>query len=197
MNTNLFFEGPVRSGKSTVLRQTLRPYLPDLGGFVVQRLLDEAGHPAAYRLQGLPGLIDSTTLEEAEAQFLAVDGSFTGRESDVFLQIPSRRFDPTVFETKALSILKDSLNKKIVLLDEIGGVELTIPSFRKALIRLLQGPIPCLGIIKETNKAREALQFNQDIRLIMLVNTINSETLAEIPFQMNRFLQQFYPHKKT
>ncbi|WP_320129218.1 nucleoside-triphosphatase [uncultured Sphaerochaeta sp.] len=36
----------------------------------------------------------------------------------------------------------------MILLDEIGGVEMLMPEFRAQLYEVLEGEIPCLGVLK-------------------------------------------------
>lgn len=176
MSQNIFFEGPVRSGKSTALRKALLPHFSEVGGFVVQRLVGSNGHPAAYRLAGITD----------PAAFLAVDAPYTGGETDIFLRLPSREFDSAVFEAKGIELLDRSQDKRILLLDEIGGLELLIPSFRDRLISLLQGETPCVGIMKERQKSREALVYNDLLRSMVSVIPVTSEHLEEISVRLKR-----------
>ena len=48
----------------------------------------------------------------------------------------------------AIRYLRMSKGKKLILLDEIGGVEMLIPEFREELYEVLNGEIPCLGVLK-------------------------------------------------
>jgi len=142
----------------------------------VQRLIDADGFPAAYRLR---------TLSD-RASFLNVNAPFTGGEPDIFLHLPSRIFDPTVFETTGVELLNQCKGKRLVLLDEIGGLELLVPLFRDALFRQLQEEIPCVGIIKERKKSREALVYNDLLRSVVSVIPITQATLSEIPYHLNK-----------
>lgn len=190
MAQTLFFEGPVRSGKSTALRTALLPYLPQLGGFVVQRLLDSSGQPSAYRLIGLNNLIESLGYSEAASQFLAVDAVDTDMESDVFLRVaPTREIYWNVLETTGVSILQGSMSKRIILLDEIGGVDLRSDQFCNQLCHLLQSKTPCIGIFKESGKAREALFLQQSFRRFISIHSVQQDSLDEIAPLVEAFLQ--------
>lgn len=189
MRTNLFFEGPVRTGKSTILRHALLPYLPDLGGFVVQRLLDPDGVPIAYRLMGMEEIRRAGC--DSETRFLSVDAPYPQPEdealSNIFLWSSPRRFDATVFETFGVECLQSSTNK-VILLDEIGGVDLLCPGFLDALRTVLRSATPCIGILKELEKARDARSFNQELRALLFIHPLTSENLSEVPATIQTFL---------
>jgi hypothetical protein len=189
MRSNLFFEGPVRTGKSTILRRALLPYLPDLGGFVVQRLLDNDGVPMAYRLMGMEEIRQAGF--DTETQFLSVDAPYPQPEDEIaaniFLWSSPRRIDTNVFETFGVDCLKASTNK-VILLDEIGGVDLLCPGFLAALRTVLSSDTPCIGVLKELEKARDAQSLNRELRALLTVKPLSSENLSTIPDQVHSFL---------
>ncbi len=190
MKSNLFFEGPARIGKSTVLRRALLPYLSDLGGFVVQRLIDPTGSAVAYRLVSLDDIRRLGV--KGESLFLAVDAPYTpahlDKQNGIFLWTSPRRFDGTVFETVGMDCLQATANK-IILMDEIGGVDLLSPVFHECLNGVLKGSTPCIGIMKELDKARDAQSFNRELRALLTVNTLSSKNLSTVSDQVTSFLR--------
>lgn len=137
---HLFLEGPVRTGKSTLIRQCIAPYIRQIGGFSCQRLWQDA-RPCGYRL--------------APADELALDAPFTPDAPGIFLrhspQPPHK--DLSVFDTLGVKLLEESEGRPLILLDEIGGSELLVPSFREKLYEILAGETPCIGVIKLSSKA--------------------------------------------
>lgn len=194
MTPKLFFEGPVRSGKSTIIRHALLPYLDNLGGFVVQRLLDDAGVPVAYRLIGLEAI--HRLGNQGESLFLAVDAPLTSMTADdrkgIFLWTDPRKVQLQVFDSISLEIdavsTDSSRSDKILLLDEIGGVDLLSPGFRKAVTTVLQSPSPCVGVIKEIDKARDAQSYNRELRTLLTVHTFHSDNMTQASDQIQSFL---------
>lgn len=194
MAPNLFFEGPVRSGKSTIIRSALLPYLDNLGGFVVQRLLDESKSPVAYRLIGL----DAIRLLGAQGKtlFQAVDAPLASINADdqkgIFLWTNPRRIQLQAFDSIALEIVAASQEApcscKILLLDEIGGVDLLSLLFREAVTSILQSPIPCIGVIKEIEKARDAQSFNRELRTLLTIHSFDSVNRTQASDQIQSFL---------
>lgn len=129
---NLFLQGPQGSGKSYLLYEALRS-MPGLAGFATQKLVRD-GAVCAFRAVivkgGLPAL---------EAPFqTGLDG--------VFIQAGGR--DVSVLENLIGDVLQGSKRARLIVLDEIGGIELTSPRFMQPLQQLLTGPVPCIGVFK-------------------------------------------------
>ena len=137
---HLFLEGPVRTGKSTLIRQCIAPYLHQIRGFSCQRLwLGDT--PSGYRL--------------APASETALDAPLLPNTPDIFLSYESKppKKDPSVFEGLGTMLLEQAKGAPLILLDEIGGSELLVPAFRKKLYEVLSGPSPCIGVLKLASKA--------------------------------------------
>ena len=195
MISNLFFQGPVRSGKSSALRRELLPYLAELGGFVVQRLLDDGGSPVAYRMVSLDQIRQMG--EAGGALFLEVDAPYSAvvrdGKSGIFLFTSPREVRKEVFETAGVRCLQAAQGSKLVLLDEIGGVDLLCPLFRQALVALIRRNVPCIGVIKEIEKARDARFYNQELRASLNIRTLSSDGFvdpSDLSCQIKSFLSQ-------
>lgn len=149
---HLFLEGPVRSGKSTLIRECLTPYRDEIGGFCCVRLIDDAGDIVGYRL--------------APAYHVTVDERYSAAAKNVFIEFGDDAHCPKdaeglcgsgthtvtkhldVFDDASASYLKDTKGKQLMLLDEIGGFELKSEAFKNALYDLLGSGIPCIGVLK-------------------------------------------------
>ena len=165
---HLFLEGPIQTGKSTVIRESLKPYMASapcytleetqerypVGGFASQRLV-LAGTTYAFRI----GPAMETPLTASLSQFLSlesIEDSF--RLHGVFKAFgitedgkPYR--DDSVFENLGVQYLQDTAGRKLMLLDEIGGQEMECEPFMNALYDLLAGDIPCIGVLKLQSNA--------------------------------------------
>ncbi len=138
MRKHLFLQAPVQAGKSTLLQDALNPYKEYIGGFVSQRLKDKDGNTLGFRLADYA----------ASPELTAV---FNDKLTNIFMKKTSAgsSFEMSVFEGIAIDILeKARKEKKIILLDEIGGGELKSPTFSSYLNILLKGNIPCIGVLK-------------------------------------------------
>lgn len=132
---HLFLQGARGIGKSSLLRQALSPYEETLCGFVVQRLI-ENGQPIGFR---------AVTLEQG---FPPLEAVYSRDQTSAF--ILHGRGDLSVLE-EILSRVEEAARERryqLILLDEIGGMELASPRFGNTLQRILKIEKPCLGVWK-------------------------------------------------
>jgi len=137
MKKHLFLEGPIQDGKSTLIRKIIKDYLPQVGGFSSQRLLNDSGETVGFRLA-------------PAAEAMALTAKYTPSLSNVFLYFDGEKtkMAPEVFTDTAIRYLRESEGKELILLDEIGGLELLAPDFRQVLYEILKRDTPCLGVLK-------------------------------------------------
>jgi len=163
MTKHLFLEGTIQTGKSTLLRRMLAPYMNEIGGFSSQRLTDETGRTIAFRIVSVQDTRLTVPYEETpESIFRIVTDDVKGLNK------------PEIFESEGLKYLTGNDGKKLILLDEIGGIELRNDAFRIELFRLLKGDIPCIGVIKQeqnagtmkclAGKSGQTMQYNRQLR---------------------------------
>ena len=154
MAKHLFLEGPIQIGKSTLLRHLLAPYASQIAGFSSQRLTDIGGDTIAFRIVDAQDFRLTMPYEEAIKSNESMPETL--QNSGVFRVIPkggkSENYHD-VFENIGLKLLDNFSNKRLILLDEIGGIELKSEPFRNALYDILSGDIPCIGVIKSHKKA--------------------------------------------
>ena len=184
----LFLEGPIQVGKSTLLRKFLAPYKDQIGGFSSQRLTDNKGDTVAFRIVSAQDFRLAIALEEVIN--LENPSEEELQNSGVFRMIPkdseSKNYH-NVFENTGLDYLKNISNKKLILLDEIGGIELKNDAFKSALYKVLEGDMPCIGVIKshkksvhldaESPKKTTVADLNLQLRKFIL-NSCNGEILS-------------------
>lgn len=132
---HFFFQGIQGIGKSYMLQEALKPYQSRLAGFFVVRL---------YREGKLAGF----AVRNVRQGFLPLDGTEEQGLEQVFLYQGKRR--PQVLEQMIMQVERDSRRRDcdMVLLDEIGGLELSMDSFMEPLYRILRGGKPCVGVLK-------------------------------------------------
>ena len=149
MVNNLFLFGSIGAGKSTVIRQCLTPYLPEVGGFYVQRILcnkalvafslKPVDHQLAYQLTQ-----EVSNLLGLENLFLYVDDQGYWQRVD------------HVFQNSGARCLRNSRqnHKKLILLDELGGIELHNQVFMAEVYETLNSSTPVLGVVKAPANAQ-------------------------------------------
>lgn len=171
----LFLEGPIQTGKSTLIKSALKKQFPAIktGGFQSQRLVDENGTTVAFRM-GCAG--DMPSDDAAEYLQLSEDkygenGIFKYMSDDGRMHVTER-----FFEIYGVRILKDCLLERpeLILLDEIGGHEMDCDEYRDMLYEVLSSGIPCIGVIKSVSntekmmkksplKAERIIRFNGEL----------------------------------
>ena len=134
----IFLQGPSGIGKSAILREALAPYAPSVRGFVVQRLT-ENGVVIGFR---------AVTLENG---FPPPSAEYDREREGVFILRGKR--DVSALEN---AILRSEREAGILLLDEIGGIELVSTVFMDALGRILSGETPCVGVFKSRENLARA-----------------------------------------
>lgn len=142
MYKHLFLEANSGEGKSTLIRKLIAPYIDQIGGFTSQRLQDENDETIAFRIVPATDLRLAVPYEDTpESIFRIITEEVRGLNK------------PEIFESEGLKYLTDNEGKKLILLDEIGGIELRNDAFREKLHEVLAGDIPCIGVIKRTQGA--------------------------------------------
>lgn len=137
MRKHIFFEGAIQEGKSTLIRKLIGRHLKDVGGFSSQRLLNDLGETMGFRI-----------VPASDAMFLT--RKYSPDLTDVFLLFNDGeiKMTPEIFADTAIKYMRKGQEKKLILLDEIGGVEMLMPEFREELYEVLKGEVPCLGVLK-------------------------------------------------
>lgn len=137
----MFLEGDRGIGKSTLLRELLLPHAPLLAGFAVQRLFADGkqqGFRAVPLAEGYP--LPCGEWCEGLAGVFIRNGRTDLRE---LAQVIST----------ALAAARQA-DCRMILLDEIGGIELAAPAIMGALNEILALGKPCIGVLKSADNLR-------------------------------------------
>ena len=170
---NIFLTGEVGVGKSTVLRKVLDMLPPMVcGGFLT----------VSAKAITTGALLD-VFIEKAWAKTPHNKAHLVGSRLGQGRFIPY----PEVFDTVGTKILSElPPDAKIIIMDELGVMESDAAIFTNAVLHMLDGPLPILGVIKTkqsvflneirqhsrseiyevTDKNRDALPFHIKDRLI-------------------------------
>lgn len=151
-------------GKSSLILNSILPFITVTGGFMCQRLL-EGGNTKAFCLTPIEQV--SSSIEE-----------YSSEKHNIFLENIHGKWqrNEAVFSTAGVALLSDLAGKRIVVLDEIGGMELLVKPFREKLYEVLSGGIPCLGVIKSyNNKARMQKNIGIEPEYTILHNMLFSD----------------------
>lgn len=151
--TKFFLEGDKFIGKSTLLKEMIVEANLSIGGFYVRRSIDEQGQIVGFELRAAKELLeDKSTLKEVP------DHCFIQTENG------KRTRNLKVFETFGLDLLREAKTgvAEIILLDEVGGVELLAKNFTQELLTVMQYPRKILGVFKSEVNYQRQKQHTKD-----------------------------------
>lgn len=179
MIKNLFLFGSIGAGKSTVIRQSLIPHLPEVGGFYVQRILRNK-ELVAFSLKPVDNKSDYQLTREVN-NLVGLDNLFLHADDQGNWQR-----DDHVFQNSGAVCLRNSRqdHKKLILLDELGGIELHNQVFMAEVYKTLNSSTPVLGVVKAPANARilekvEAGKGVTDVNLAF-INYFNNDQGTEL-----------------
>ena len=140
MKRHLFLSGPAFSGKSRLIREQLGRNLQNAGGFCTELCKAPDG-----------SLLGCAMIPTAAA------GGVEGLEQELFLDMRSfpPAHDSEVFRSLGVRLLEEAAWYPFAVLDEVGGIDLIIPQFRRALDELLRSELPILGAVKSMEASEQ------------------------------------------
>lgn len=155
MYNHLFLQGDIDIGKSTIIKDAVLPYIEDVGGYFTTKLFVN-NKKTGFAIR--PIKEDSDYILRSDIHDIyKIPGLFMYRHNG------SCKFKSNLFTRKAKKYLTDACSKKLIVIDEIGGIELTNSKFIKTLLEVLGGIIPILGVVKSPKnlyKLSKAAKFD-------------------------------------
>jgi len=191
MKNKLFLTGPSGSGKTTSLIQVLSSIQGDIGGFMVQRIRS-GGQVIGYSMVPAKDM-DQVWANQSEPP------------TNCFLTMGNTGlcFHPDRF---AESFQQLTQKGDLIVLDEIGGIELQLPQIRLRILELLKSDTPLLAVWKSRENLLHVIQhgkvssallpLHQEVESILL-NHPKAAILSVPPSQelLLRFLKANGLHK--
>ena len=143
---HIFLQGNSGIGKSSLLREAFSPCAELFAGFVTQSLVLD-GSCIAFRAACVEG------------SFPPLEARYAPDLEDVFI-LRHKWWDISVLEKTILQVKSnlESSNAKMIILDEIGGLELTSPVFMSTLEHILSSGAICFGVFKTRENLARATE---------------------------------------
>jgi len=168
----LLLTGPPRSGKSLLVRRLAEEYPGAAGGMLVAEICGADRRRCGFALQAVwcgPGqplqVVERAVLAHVEESFPWRAGRY--RVNPAALHLAVRALDGAMHEGG------------LVIIDEIGPLQILSPEFRDAVLRSLVGPCPVLGTVAQgQDPFLDAVRAHPGVRLLE-VNRVNRNHLAE------------------
>lgn len=145
----VFLTGKIGVGKSTIVMAVVSALKVTVGGFVTERVFAEPGEPSGGPCRG-GRRVAGFAVRDLAAGVAAPIAMFD--EGGIILPIPEgfetvgaeslRRHSPTPPELRAGAV-------GLLVMDELGFLEIGCPRFQEAVFEAIRGPLPVLGSLKE------------------------------------------------
>lgn len=149
-------------GKTTLIKEVVRPWRGALGGFYTEEI----------RIQGPREGFRIVTLDGREGVLAHVN--YTGP-----YRVGKYGVDLRALDEIAVTAIKEAIGQgALVIIDEIGKMELCSPNFKEAVLAALNSGVRVLGTIMLTpHPWADEIKRNPAVRLIILGKT-NREMVA-------------------
>ena len=167
---NILLTGKPGVGKTTLIRKIIAKLAIPAGGFYTLEVRREDGRRWGFKIISLDG---------EEDLLASVDTVSSRRVGKYGVNVAAVDRVGVVAITNALA------NDRIVIIDEIGRMELTSKQFRSVILKALESQKPVLGTVplKETNIVRK-IKERPDTKII----TLTRANFAEVEKHVERVL---------
>ncbi|EOH98845.1 hypothetical protein UAY_02114 [Enterococcus moraviensis ATCC BAA-383] len=152
---NFFLEGNKFIGKSTLLREAIRATNSSVSGFYVERNVNSKGQIIGFELRDAKELIQEKPNKTPNLDHLFIQTK-NGKQTR----------NLNVFDTFGKRLVEEAKNSQadVILLDEIGGIELLSKPFTTALSLLIQQPRKVIGVYKsESNYQKQHMRQSFEV----------------------------------
>lgn len=170
---NIFLTGPIRYGKSTLLGQIILESGSPVAGYFIQRLIAE-GQTRAFHLVDISSEPYVPDLEVEDVNEYANIIGYIGERMS---------WHPEILENAGAQIIRQALSDQapLLLMDELGRIELQAPGFQQAVFDALGSRQTVLGVIKpEHNAFLDAIRSRDDVVILDLNKITYQDALMEL-----------------
>ncbi len=162
--TNVFVTGRPGVGKTTLIERVLATLEVDAGGFYT-REIREGGERVGFSIAGLHGESGVLARVGLESPFRV--GRYGVNREDL--------------ERVGVRAIERAIESSpLIVMDEIGRMELCSDTFQAAVIRALDSPTPVLGTLqKRSNRFLDSVRARNDVEVVA-VTPANRECLVPV-----------------
>ncbi|HEY71229.1 MAG TPA: NTPase [Anaerolineae bacterium] len=165
MSIKIMLTGPPGCGKTTAIRQVLDRLQCEAHGFTTQEIR-EGGRRTGFKL---------TTVDGQEG--LLAHTRIRGRP-----RVGKYGVDLTVMDELAVASIRQGMRERsLIVIDEIGPMELLSGEFRSAVLEALETDLSLIGtIMMRSSTFTDSIKARQDVRLIRISRGTMRSAVEEI-----------------
>ncbi|MEW6359455.1 MAG: NTPase [Planctomycetota bacterium] len=158
-------------GKTTLVRKVVESGLPIAGGFYTEEIR-EAGRRMGFMIRTLDGKEDVLAHVESRSRF----------------RVGRYGVNVEAFERIGVASIEGALMKDgLIIMDEIGRMELFSERFQNMVIRALDSPRRVFGVIQmRRNNFLDRIRRRPDTQIITITEGNRDALLAELPALLNQ-----------
>ena len=158
--------GSPGSGKTSLIKAALKDFKGEAGGFYTEELRGSDGTRYGFKLVTL----DGKTATLANYHFKSTD------------RVGGYGVDIKVMDTLGVAAINDAVvNADVVVIDEIGRMELFSEAFKEAVLRAIASDKKVLGTVMLVHHPfADTVKRLPDVELIPVMRTNNEQVLKEI-----------------
>jgi len=139
MGQTLLLTGRPGVGKTTVIKRVARALGDQAGGFYTEEIRNSAGRRTGFRL---------VTMTGKEAVMAHVDLCDQGRP-----RVSRYGVDVSAIKTVGVAALRQAMaSDQVVIIDEIGKMELFCDAFKEAVEKAVEGEQPVVGSVMSSSR---------------------------------------------
>lgn len=174
MVKNVLITGRPGVGKTTAIKNILTVLDLKPGGFYTEEIR-EGRERSGFRIKTFGG----------KSGILAHTDNRSGP------RVGKYGVDIKSFESTALPELEDAIgNKRLIVVDEIGKMELFSQRFKDLVLQSLDGPTPLLGVITEKgNVFVSSIKQRNDVKLFRITTENRDAVISDILESLNEIMQ--------
>lgn len=170
MVKNLILSGNPGTGKTTLVKEAVLPFAASIGGFYTEEIR-ENGQRVGFLLKTWDGRSAVLASKKMAGQ----------------ARLNKYGIDLEALNSIGVSALKSALGgKKIVVIDEIGAMEVLSEEFRETVLKCLAGPLPVLATIRQGSYA-----FTDSVKKMQQtqVRQLSRENFNEVKEEVRNWLK--------